>query len=490
VNPSIASPGSSNQRDPDHSPGIERAFTHAFEEADNVRCEVEGEIPSFVRGTLLMNGPARFGRGDVRYKHWLDGDGMVAALRFGEGGASYQSRFVKSSKLAREEKEGRVVYRAFGTSFSGDELIRGIALASPVNVSAYPVAGKLLAFGEQGLPWALDRATLETEGEHSFDGQLNAISPFSAHPKFDRVTGEMFNFGISYSATAPILNVYRFGADQRLVYRSRIPIGIPSSVHDFSIGPRHLVFHLSPYLLDMSLLSREGKSVMEALSWEPARGSRLVVVARDSGELVASIPAGSSYCLHLINAFGEDGRLVVDLLELDRPVYDQYQTIPDLFTDVSEGGAVRFVLDLEGARLVSRVDSPYRSAPDFPTIDLNLSTRRADEFWMVGISATGKPGRKFFDEMVHGDWSAPAKLDVYRAPGSCYFGSEPVHVADPVKKHPGVVIAHMFDATAMKSSWLLFDASSVSKGPVARVRVPTLCHLGFHTCFERETVPQ
>jgi hypothetical protein len=40
--------------------------------------------------------------------------------------------------------------------------VRDLALASPVNVSVYPVAGRLLAFGEQGLPWELDPVTLET----------------------------------------------------------------------------------------------------------------------------------------------------------------------------------------------------------------------------------------------------------------------------------------------------------------------------------------
>ena len=59
-------------------------------------------------------------------------------------------------------------------------------------------------------------------------------------------------------------------------------------------------------------------------------------------------------------------------------------------------------------------------------------------------------------------------------------------VTDPEKKHPGVIVAHLLDAASMKSSWALFDASSVSRGPIARAHVPTPCHLGFHTYFERK----
>src|SRR5215831_7110498 len=58
----------------DFAPGIDAAFPNEFPEGDRqVRC-IEGEIPSFVRGVYYLNGPARFGSGDFRYKNWLDGD--------------------------------------------------------------------------------------------------------------------------------------------------------------------------------------------------------------------------------------------------------------------------------------------------------------------------------------------------------------------------------------------------------------------------------
>ena len=52
---------------------------------DAVR-EVSGRLPDWLRGTCYWNGPGRFRRGDLRYRHWLDGDGMVTALRFDGGG--------------------------------------------------------------------------------------------------------------------------------------------------------------------------------------------------------------------------------------------------------------------------------------------------------------------------------------------------------------------------------------------------------------------
>src|SRR5437773_4969977 len=117
----------------DYAPLIERAFSFTPSEQSYVVEDIEGEIPEFVRGTYYLNGPARFSRGGFSYRHWLDGDGMVCALRFGNGRPHFTSRWVRSAKMRTEEEAGRPVFRAFGTAFPGDRLKRGLMLESPVN---------------------------------------------------------------------------------------------------------------------------------------------------------------------------------------------------------------------------------------------------------------------------------------------------------------------------------------------------------------------
>ena len=117
-------------------------------------------------------------------------------------------------KRKQEDAAGRFLFRSFGTAFRGDKLRRGIMIEPPVNVSVYPYDGRLLAFGEQTLPVALDPVTLETLGEYDFSGKLNEVSPFAAHAKFDPVTGHLFNFGnflLRRQAGAPPLRIRRRG---------------------------------------------------------------------------------------------------------------------------------------------------------------------------------------------------------------------------------------------------------------------------------------
>lgn len=471
----------------DHAPLIERAFALEPREQSYVIENIDGEIPEFIRGSYYLNGPARFSRGGFRYRHWLDGDGMVCALHFENGGVRFTNRFVRSTKFVAEEKAGSPIFRTFGTGFQADRLKRRIALESPANVSVYPYQGSLLAFGEQGLPWELDPISLETRGEYNFGGALNDISPFAAHPKFDHATGEMFNFGIAYSPGEPHLNLYRFSQAGKLIYRKRLPLDYACSIHDFGLTPNYVVFYLSPYILNMESLAQGGQTMMEALGWEPARGSRLLIVSRETGDQVASIPIGHRYCLHLINCFEEENRLITDVLELDHPIYDQYQIVPDLFTDVCEGQPARFLIDVDDGELVNTAEIDYLLAPDFPAVAPSQFTRPYRDFWMLGISATGRPGRKFFDQLVHANWTCAKACDVYQAPPLHYLGGEPVFIGDPQHDAAGVVICQIFDVERVSSAFTIFDAFKVVAGPIATIRLKEPIHLGFHAVFSAES---
>lgn len=472
----------------DYAPLLERLFAEEPREQSVFIEEIEGAIPDFLRGTYYLNGPARFKRGGFKYRHWLDGDGMVCALRFANGRAHFTSRWVRSAKLNVEEAAGRPVFRAFGTGFAGDRLKRGLMLEAPVNVSVYPYAGTLLAFGEQGLPVELDPVTLATRGEFNFGGCLNEVSPFAAHPKFDAATGEMFNFGVAFSATEPRLNVYRFDARAGLLYRQRLPLPYACSLHDFGLSQHYAVFYLSPYLLEMKTLAAHGGTLLEALTWAPERGSYLLIVARATGQQAALIHIGHHYCLHFINCFEQAGRLTVDVLELERPVYDQYQTLPDLFTEVGAGYPARFVIEMKNGEVIETAAIDYRRAPDFAAIDPRQAGQPYHDCWMLGIAATGRRGRKFFDQLVHADWRARAAQDVYQAPPHHYLSGEPIFIADPQDEQGGAVICQLFDAAGGTSAFAVFDAFAVARGPVAQLRLPEPMHPGFHASFQGQGI--
>jgi all-trans-8'-apo-beta-carotenal 15,15'-oxygenase len=468
----------------DAAPLLERCFLFDAVEDSYSISGITGHVPEWLRGTYYVNGPARFERAGQRYKHWLDGDGMVCSLRFTEGGVRFTNRFIQTPKLRDEESAGAFLYRAFGTSFPGDHLRRKVMLEPPVNVSVYPYAGKLLAFGEQSLPVELDPETLETRGEYDFSASLNEVSPFAAHAKTDPSSGHLLNFGISFSVTEPMLNVYEFDAAGGFVRRRRHRLKYQHSTHDFGFTANYVAFYLSPLLMNFQRFWSEDISVMESLSWEPDKGSRILIAPRTGKAAEAfSVEVEPRYCLHLINCFERGAHIIVDVFEMDRPIYGEYQPIPDLFTSAPPCRPARYVIDTKSRAILEKITMSYDLAPDFPALDAHRLGAEYNDFWALGIGASGQPGRKFFDQLIRGSWKAGDISDRYIASHGEYLGGEPICIVNPNDSREAVVVVQHLIPAETRGEYLLFDAFSLKSGPIARLPLRHPIHPGFHASF-------
>ncbi len=470
----------------DLAPHLERCFLFDAVEDSYEITETRGHVPEWLRGTYYVNGPARFERAGIRYRNWLDGDGMVCALHFGSDGIRFANRFVGTRKFREEQAAGIAIYRSFGTAFAGDRLRRNVMIEPAVNVSVYPFAGTLLAFGEQSLPVELDPVTLETRGEYDFHGRLNEVSPFAAHAKFDPFTGHMFNFGVSYSTTRPCVYTYEVDASGCLQSRRRHALEFSHAVHDFGVSSRHFAFFLSPLIMDAEKFLCDGASVFDSLRWRPETGSRILVVPREAGEQPFSIKTGTGYCLHMINCFEQSRRLAVDLIELEAPIYAEYQPVPNLYSSAPPGRPVRYWIDLGSRSLVERMAMRYDRTPDFPSIDSRLLSQPYDHVWMLGLSSAGQPGRKFFDQLALGSWREGDATDLFQSDEGEYLCGEPVFVRNPNTPDGGVVIVQNLKPREDLVEFLLFEALALGQGPIARIPLRHRVHPGFHASFKGE----
>src|SRR5204863_1653723 len=143
-----------------------------------------------LNGTLYRNGSGRNELDGSWFPHWFDGDGMISAIRFEAGAVHFRNRFVATENYRDETRADRIMHRGFGKMRPGGVLAN--ACRQPANVSNTSVvmeSGRLLSLWEGGPPYELDPVTIETRGVADFGGTLKA---FSAHPKIDPDTGELF----------------------------------------------------------------------------------------------------------------------------------------------------------------------------------------------------------------------------------------------------------------------------------------------------------
>lgn len=60
-------------------------LVHGFGQSPEVQLDdvpVAGELPTWLAGSLLRNGPGTFQVGERRYRHWFDGPAMLHRFTF------------------------------------------------------------------------------------------------------------------------------------------------------------------------------------------------------------------------------------------------------------------------------------------------------------------------------------------------------------------------------------------------------------------------
>jgi carotenoid cleavage dioxygenase-like enzyme len=170
---------------------------------------------------------------------------------------------------------------------------------------------------------------------------------------------------------------------------------------------------------------------------------------------------------------------------MDAPIYPHYHPIPDLFASAPLGRPVRFRIDLAARTLCERTPMAYDRTPDFPSIDSRLAGSPYDEFWMLGIARAGRPGRKFFDQLVRASWRQGDAIDVFQLGSGEYYGAEPIVVWNPANDEEAVVIVQHLNARTGEAAFALYDAFAIARGPVARLPLRHPIHPGFHASFAR-----
>ena len=78
-------------------------------------CDVEGDLPDDLAGVYLRNTENPLHPAIGRY-HPFDGDGMVHAVEFGNGGANYRNRFVRTAGFEAELAHGGPLWAGLAES--------------------------------------------------------------------------------------------------------------------------------------------------------------------------------------------------------------------------------------------------------------------------------------------------------------------------------------------------------------------------------------
>ena len=475
-----------------------RAGLRTFPEAreTHVTLDVEGTLPPWLDGTLLRNGPGRFAVGGRDLRHWFDG--LALPRRYGfdpvSGTVDHRVRYLRSETY-RGAREGRLVSDQFATPAGFATGLRGrlrrlagVTLTDNAAVSFARVGKRLAAVTETPRMVALDPETLDAGETFSHDDGIDLTGSL-AHVGHDPVRGESVNLGVRYGRESEYVLTRRpDGARAREVV-ARVGVDRPSYVHSFALTPRYAVVTLSPFVTrprDLLL----APTFLDAFSWRPERGTRFLVVDRETGE-VTRLRTGPFLVFHHAAAFEDGDAVVVDLV-----AHPDHRAVTGLSLASLRSGTPglpagrlrRLRLDLD-ARTVEST-TLHEGAVEFPTLDYGAAVGPGRHGW-VALAATDPdppvelPTRVDRLDLSTGDrrsWSQPGTcpgepLFVPRVPASERAG----------ETREGVLLVELLDPGADRTALVVLDAPTCDR--LARVDLPHALPLGFHGQYLRPGHP-
>ncbi len=220
---------------------------------------IEGELPSWLSGSLLRNGPALFEDQHRSVNHWFDGQAMLHRFTLADGRVSYANRFLRT-RAYEAARSGRLAFSEFATDpcrsiFKRLMTVFDQQVTDNTAVSLTRLGEKHYAMTEAPISVQFDPNTLQTLGY----GERCPGTFATAHPHRDPVSGALINVAT------------RMGRAQQLPVLLADARSAPTRPGQ-RIGQRARV---RPFVCDVRALHRAYRvSVHSASSRDPVERSR------------------------------------------------------------------------------------------------------------------------------------------------------------------------------------------------------------------------
>mmetsp|Transcript_20305 Transcript_20305/g.37727 ORF Transcript_20305/g.37727 Transcript_20305/m.37727 type:complete len:510 (+) Transcript_20305:352-1881(+) len=453
--------------------------------------EVSGTIPADVDGVFLRVGPNPVFEPKHGY-HLFDGDGMVHAVSLSPetGGSTYARHQIQTIKLQTELANGGPVYPTIGSMAGKTGIARVLAFEQRIRAGQYERsgvantamvhhAGKLLALNEGDIPYKLE---LKEEGGIATQGPLewSKLTPFTAHPKVDPVTGFMHAFG--YSMEKPYLRYYV--VDDKGDHVHSLDIDLPQAImmHDFCITENKVIFLDTNLVFDAAEMAK-GNLPFRFDASRPARFGIMDKKETDASNIVWC-EAPPQQIFHTLNAWEEEDGNTVTMIACKSDYFRlSLEALTDVQTDAERTMLVRYTFDL--AKKTTEMKTLLDANPiavEFPVVSPKLVGRKTQTGFVAGFV----PGHTLRSNSVYKvNLESGATEGVIEIPDGL-FGGEAIFVpssAPDATSGDGYIISLVHDTSFKTQRLYIWNATTMENQPVAIVSISERVPSGFHALF-------
>lgn len=505
------------------------------EKPDPTKADITGNIPNWLQGTLLRNGPGMFSVGETSYNHWFDGMALMHSFTFKDGDVIYRSKFLRGDTYNDNIAAKRIVVSEMGTMAYPDPSKNFISRAITFLNHTVPdftdnCGNNFLRYGknyyatsETNYIRKIDPVTLETHDKVDYLKYL-AVNLVTSHPHYDK-EGNTYNMGTCIADKGKTkYTIFKVPASSEkdeakgvpalksLEVMSTIPCRSllnPSYYHSFGMTDNYFIFIEQPLKLDilkMATAYMRGINWASCLKFSPEDNTLIHLIDRKTGKEVGTkYYTGAMVVYHHVNAFEEDGHVVCDVIAYEDnslynffymnamkdkslesspklPYYKRF-ALPVQADKGIEAGEDLVKLKYTTASAVKEKDGKLLCHPEvlcqgveLPKLNYDLNGKKHRYVYMtcVTMSALASKVTKFDTE---------TKQRIEWSEDNCW-PSEPVFIPRPngEAEDDGVVLISVTNSTSGQSSFLLvLDAKSFKE--IARAHVNAELHMDMHGLF-------
>ncbi|MED6177568.1 Carotenoid cleavage dioxygenase 8, chloroplastic, partial [Stylosanthes scabra] len=299
------------------------AWTSIPQERWEGELDVQGEIPLWLKGTYLRNGPGMWHIGDYNFRHLFDGYATLVKLHFEDGQLISGHRQLESQAYQAAKKNQKICYREFSEvpkaenflAYVGElaSLFSGASLTDNANTGVVKLGdGRVVCLTEtQKGSIVIDPETLETKGKFSYSDSLGGLI-HSAHPI---VTDEEF-LTLLPDLVKPgylVVRMVKGSNDRKVIGRVNCRGGpAPGWVHSFPVTQNYVVVPEMPLRYCAQNLLKAEPTPLYKFQWHPQSKAYMHIMCKKTGNIVASVEVPLYVTFHFINAYeerDEDGRV-------------------------------------------------------------------------------------------------------------------------------------------------------------------------------------
>jgi beta,beta-carotene 9',10'-dioxygenase len=458
--------------------GIGLGFTTFEDEVSIDRLPIQGKIPTWLTGTLIRNGPAKYELQAQKLNHWFDGFAMLHKFSFDDGKVSYKNKFIQSDAYRQAKEKEKISYHEFATDPCRSIFRRVSTMFSShptdnTNVNITRLANKFIAMTETPIPVEFNPYTLETVGVVDYHDHISG-NVTTAHPHYDFEKKETINYMTHFSRESRY-NIYKITNGGNRELAASVRVKEPSYMHSFGLTEHYILLVEFPLIVNPFDLIASGKPFIENFKWLPEKGTKFTVVRRVDGTVVGSYVSEPFFAFHHVNAFESENQIIIDMV-----TYPNDNIVSSLYLDVLRGNVPGNIPSSEFRRYKLRLSSgviEYEGIQDkieLPRINYIRHNMKDYKF----MYATG-------NFSVHDFSNRLVKVNVKNKDSAiwsekgCHPG-EPVFVprTGSVQEDDGVVLSVVLNSHKGNSFLLILNAESFEE--IARAEVPHHIPFGFH----------